>query len=145
AGAAERTTLQTVVPYERQGRVFGFAQAVEQSASPLTAFLIGPLTQFLAIPFMTTGAGAEAIGDWYGTGPERGMALVFSVTGVLGVIMTLIAFQSRQYRQLSATYAGTPEDHIPLADRADGMVESFSAFNTADGPEPSRAPPGRGS
>ena len=57
---------------------------------------------------MTTGAGAEAIGDWYGTGPERGMALVFSVTGVLGVVMTLIAFGSRQYRQLSAAYAAAP-------------------------------------
>src|SRR3546814_15399634 len=71
--------------YERQGRVFGFAQSVEQSAAPLTAFLIGPLTQFLAIPFMTTGAGAQAIGEWYGTGQEGGMALVFSVTGALGV------------------------------------------------------------
>jgi len=108
AEAAEHTTLQKVVPYERQGRVFGFAQSVEQSAAPLTAFLIGPLTQFVAIPFMTTGAGAAAIGEWYGTGPERGMALVFSVTGVLGVIMTLIAFQSRQYRQLSAAYANAP-------------------------------------
>ena len=109
AEAAEHTTLQKVVPYERQGRVFGFAQSVEQAAAPLTAFLIGPLTQFVAIPFMTTGAGAEAIGDWYGTGPERGMALVFSVTGVLGVVMTLIAFQSRQYRTLSAAYAAAPE------------------------------------
>jgi MFS transporter, DHA3 family, multidrug efflux protein len=108
AEAAEHTTLQKIVPYQRQGRVFGFAQSVEQSASPLTAFLIGPLTQFIAIPFMTTGTGADMIGDWYGTGPERGMALVFSVTGVLGVIMTLIAFRSRQYRQLSATYADAP-------------------------------------
>ena len=108
AEAAEHTTLQKVVPYERQGRVFGFAQSVEQSASPLTAFLIGPLTQGVAFPFSTTGAGAEAIGDSYGTGPERGMALVFSVTGVLGVVMTLIAFGSRQYRQLSAAYAAAP-------------------------------------
>src|SRR3546814_6323799 len=43
------------------------------------AFLIGPLTQFLAIPFMTPGAGAQAIGEWYGTGQEGGMALGFSV------------------------------------------------------------------
>ena len=34
AEAAEQTILQRVVPYERQGRVFGFAQSVEQSASP---------------------------------------------------------------------------------------------------------------
>ena len=42
AEAAEQTVLQKVVPFERQGRVFGFAQSVEQAASPLTAFLIGP-------------------------------------------------------------------------------------------------------
>src|SRR5690606_26204061 len=53
AEAAEQTTLQKVVPFERQGRVFGFAQSVEQAASPLTAFLIGPLTQFVVIPLMT--------------------------------------------------------------------------------------------
>ena len=34
------------------------------------------------------------------------MALVFSVAGVLGVLMTIVAFNSRHYRQLSAAYAG---------------------------------------
>jgi DHA3 family multidrug efflux protein-like MFS transporter len=109
AEAAEHTTLQRVVPLERQGRVFGFAQSVEASASPLTAFLIGPLTEFVVIPFMTNGAGATAIGGWFGTGPARGIALVFTVGGVLGLIMTIIAFRSRQYRELSAVYANAPE------------------------------------
>ncbi len=108
AEAAEQTTLQKVVPYGRQGRVFGFAQSVEQAASPLTAFLMGPLTQFVAIPYMTTGAGAQLIGGWFGTGPERGIALVFCLTGLLGVALTLAAFASRSYRQLSAAYAATP-------------------------------------
>jgi MFS transporter, DHA3 family, multidrug efflux protein len=105
AEAAEHTTLQKVVPFERQGRVFGFAQSVEQAASPLTAFLIAPLTQFVFIPFMTTGAGADAIGDWFGRGPERGIALVFTIAGLLGVLTTIVAFNSRYYRQLSAAYA----------------------------------------
>ncbi|MFC3706286.1 MFS transporter [Devosia honganensis] len=105
AEAAEHTTLQKVVPLERQGRVFGFAQSIEQSASPLTAFLIGPLTQFVVIPFMTDGAGAEAIGGWFGTGPERGMALVFTISGLIGFAVTIVAFNSRYYRQLSAAYA----------------------------------------
>lgn len=108
AEAAEHTTLQKVVPYERQGRVFGFAQSVEMAASPLTAFLIGPLTQFVFIPLMTTGAGADAIGDWFGRGPERGIALVFCLAGLLGVVMTLLAFNSKYYRQLSAAYARGP-------------------------------------
>lgn len=71
ADETEHTTLQKVVPPGRQGRVFGFAQLVEQSGSLLTAFLIGPLTQFAVIPFMTDGAGAQAIGFWFGTGPDR--------------------------------------------------------------------------
>lgn len=105
AEAAEHTTLQKVVPFERQGRVFGFAQSVEQAASPLTAFLIGPLTQFFFIPLMTTGAGADAIGDWFGRGDERGIALVFTLAGAVGVIATILAFNSRYYRQLVAVYA----------------------------------------
>ena len=114
AEAAEHTTLQKVVPYARQGRVFGFAQSVEQAASPLTAFLIGPLTQFIVIPFMTDGAGAEAIGGWFGTGPARGMALVFTVAGLAGVLFTLLAFNSRYYRQLSEAYAN-PGDSADAA------------------------------
>jgi DHA3 family multidrug efflux protein-like MFS transporter len=105
AEAAEQTTLQKVVPLERQGRVFGFAQSVEQAASPLTAFLIGPLTQFVVIPFMTDGAGASAIGDWFGRGADRGIALVFTAAGVVGVLATIAAFNSRPYRQLKAAYA----------------------------------------
>lgn len=110
AEAAEHTTLQKVVPLERQGRVFGFAQSVELAASPLTAFLIGPLTQFFFIPLMTDGAGADLIGSWFGTGPERGIALVFTLAGLLGVVVTVIAFNSKYYRQLSAAYAKAPED-----------------------------------
>ena len=54
---------------------------------------------------MTHGAGAATIGDWFGRGPDRGMALVFTVAGVVGVIVTLLAFGSKAYKQLSAAYA----------------------------------------
>ena len=111
AEAAEQTTLQKVVPYERQGRVFGFAQSVEQSASPLTAFLIAPLTQFVFVPLMTDGAGADAIGDWYGRGPERGIAIVFSIAGLFGVLATIAAFRSKSYRRISAAYNSETDDN----------------------------------
>jgi MFS transporter, DHA3 family, multidrug efflux protein len=109
AEASEQTILQRVVPYERQGRVFGFAQSVEQAASPLTAFLIGPIAQLVFIPFMTDGAGADTIGWWFGTGPDRGIALVFVVTAVIGLVVTILALSSRYYRQLSARYAESPD------------------------------------
>jgi MFS transporter, DHA3 family, multidrug efflux protein len=110
AEAAEQTVLQKVVPFERQGRVFGFAQSVEQAASPLTAFLMGPIAQFLVIPFMTDGWGADVLGPWFGTGAERGLALVFMVTGVVGFVMTLLALRSRSYRRLSRSFAGPQDD-----------------------------------
>ncbi|MGY1662466.1 MFS transporter [Geodermatophilus sp. SYSU D00705] len=123
AEAAEQTVLQRVVPYERQGRVFGFAQSVEQAASPLTAFLMAPLTEFLVIPFMTDGAGARAIGGWFGTGPDRGIALVFVVTGLIGVLAVLAAFASPAYRRLSAAYAAARDADPAGPDEPTGVVD----------------------
>lgn len=102
--ASEHTIIQKVVPVERQGRVFGFAQSVEQAASPLTAFAIGPLTQFVFIPFMTSGWGAEHMGSWFGTGADRGIALVFTSAGILGLCLSILAMRSRYYPLLSKAY-----------------------------------------
>jgi DHA3 family multidrug efflux protein-like MFS transporter len=107
--AAEQTILQKVVPPERQGRVFGFAQSVEQAASPITAFLIGPIAQLVFIPFMTTGAGVDTIGSWFGTGTDRGLALLFTVAGLIGLAVTLLAMRSNSYRTLSETYGNQEE------------------------------------
>jgi DHA3 family multidrug efflux protein-like MFS transporter len=102
--ASEQTVIQKVVPLERQGRVFGFAQSMEQAASPVTAFVIGPIAQFIFIPFMTTGAGVDLIGNWYGTGIGRGIGLVFTLAGIIGLTVTLIAKRSRSAKNLSAQY-----------------------------------------
>jgi DHA3 family multidrug efflux protein-like MFS transporter len=116
--ASEQTVLQKVVPFERQGRVFGFAQSMEQAASPLTAFLISPVAQFVFIPFMTTGSGAELLGPWFGTGPERGLALLFTIAGVLGLLLTLAAFGTRHYRRLSRQYLTEPAAEQPIVEPA---------------------------
>jgi DHA3 family multidrug efflux protein-like MFS transporter len=108
--AAEQTILQRVIPLERQGRVFGFAQSVEQAASPITAFLIGPIAQLIFIPFMTTGAGVELIGGWFGTGVDRGIALVFILAGLIGLLVTVLAMQSSAYKLLSNYYRQEPAD-----------------------------------
>jgi DHA3 family multidrug efflux protein-like MFS transporter len=102
--AIEHTIVQKIVPFERQGRVFGFAQSVEMAASPITAFLVGPIAQFIFVPFMTTGRGVELIGSWFGTGPGRGMALVFILTSLIGLAFTLIALRSRPYKLLARRY-----------------------------------------
>ncbi|MES2436399.1 MAG: MFS transporter [Patescibacteria group bacterium] len=102
--ASEQTVMQKVVPQERLGRVFGFAQSVEQSASPITAFVIGPVAQFIFIPFMTTGVGVELIGSWYGVGVGRGLGLVFTLAGIIGLVATIIAARSRSAKMLSTQF-----------------------------------------
>lgn len=104
AEASEQTILQKVIPLSRQGRVFGLAQSVEQAASPITAFMIGPIAQVIFIPFMTTGAGVELLGPWFGTGVDRGIALLFTLAGLIGLAVTLTAMRSYAYRTLSKRY-----------------------------------------
>ena len=113
AEASEQTIIQKVVPFQEQGRVFGFAQTIETAASPLTTFLIGPIAQAWVIPYMTDGSGADTIGSWFGTGPERGMALIFIVAGVIGLAVTIIALNSRPYRTLSDRYEETKREPSP--------------------------------
>jgi DHA3 family multidrug efflux protein-like MFS transporter len=100
--AAEQTVLQRAVPFETQGRVFGFAQLVENAASPAVAIMIGPLAEGFAMPFMTSGRGAAWIGDWFGRGPDRGLALIFALAGILGSAVTVAVWGSRSYRRLRA-------------------------------------------
>ena len=99
--ASEQTVIQKVVPYETQGRVFGFAQAFEAAAAPVTAFLIAPLAQFWVIPYMESDAG-QATWDWLlGDGDARGIALVFFFAGIIMIVIAALAFTTKAYRTLS--------------------------------------------
>lgn len=119
--AAEQTILQRVVLPERQGRGFGLAQSIEQSASPITAFIIGPIAQLIFIPFMTTGAGVDLLGSWFGTGMDRGLALLFTVSGVIGLVVTIISMQSNAYKTLSVNYQKHIDGKSSLLDIEPGL------------------------
>lgn len=105
--AAEQTVLQRSVPLDRQGRVFGFAQLIENAAAPLTAFLMAPLAEAVFIPWMTDGAGTELIGGWFGTGAGRGLAVMFTLAGLLGVLVTAVVWRSPSYRRLMPASVST--------------------------------------
>jgi len=53
---------------------------------------------------MTTGSGVNLIGSWFGTGPDRGIALVFTLTGIIGLIVTVWVSRSRPTQLLSRAY-----------------------------------------
>lgn len=104
AEAAEQTIIQRVVPFKRQGRVFGLAQAVESASTPIMAFLIAPIAQFIIIPYMQSDIGKQTFGWLLGDGEARGIALVFLVASLIMVIAVSFALRTRAYRQLSQFY-----------------------------------------
>lgn len=103
--ATEQTVIQRVVPYKRQGRVFGFAQAFESAAAPITAFLIAPIAEFVIIPYANSDAGKESLNWLLGQGEARGIALVFLIAGLIMVVAAVLAFMTKSYRRLSASYS----------------------------------------
>ncbi len=103
--SAEQTVIQRVVPYVKQGRVFGFAQALESSAAPITAFIVAPIAEFFVIPYMNSVQGKENLGWMLGDGGARGIALIFLISGLIMVAAALLAFLTKTYRHISAVYA----------------------------------------
>lgn len=119
--AAEQTVIQRVVPFQTQGRVFGFAAAFESAAAPVTAFLIAPIAQFLIIPYMDSKPGRDAFGWLLGDGQARGIALVFLIAGLVMVIAAILAFFTRSYRTLSAVYL-EQQDSVPVTGAEDSTT-----------------------
>lgn len=46
----------------------------------------------------------DNLGDWFGTGSGRGLALVFTLTGIIGLLVTLEAMRSKSYKLFSVRY-----------------------------------------
>lgn len=103
--AAEQTIIQRVVPLNRQGRVFGFAQSAEAGAAPISAFMIGPVAEFVILPFMRTESGRQSFGWLLGDGEARGIALVFVIASMIMLVAVIYAFMSRAYKVLGRAYA----------------------------------------
>ncbi|MGY3127897.1 DHA3 family multidrug efflux protein-like MFS transporter [Agrococcus sp. UYP33] len=136
AEAAEQTVIQRVVPLSRQGRVFGFAMAFESAAAPITAFLIAPIAEFWVIPWARSGEGSATLEPWLGTGSTRGIALVFVIGGAIMVLAAMLAFLTRSYHRISASYdASAPAaegDDAPDAD-ADADAGQSSVGSVSEG------------
>lgn len=117
--AAEQTVIQRVVPYEKQGRVFGLAMTLEAAAAPITAFLIAPLADFWVVPHFATEAGAQRWEPLLGAGESRGIALIFFWSGIALLLLPLVAFLTKSYRRLSAAFLSRETQPSPQ-DAPDG-------------------------
>lgn len=94
---------QTKVAPDVQGRVFAMQQMVSNSMKPLAFLLAGPLADRVFEPLMAANTNwAANLGHLIGTGPGRGIGLLFIVMGVTKLVISLIAYCSPRIRQIEA-------------------------------------------
>jgi MFS transporter, DHA3 family, macrolide efflux protein len=84
-----------------QGRVFAISQVVRSSSVPLAFLLAGPLADRVFEPLLAvSGPLAGSVGQVIGTGPGRGIGLMFMILGLGMVLATLFALTSSRLRHV---------------------------------------------
>jgi len=116
--AAEQTVIQRVVPYAKQGRVFGLAMTFEAAAAPITSLLIAPIAEFWIVPYMQEDRGQQQWGWLLGEGESRGIALIFLWAGIITTVLSLVALATPTYRTLVASYRNAAPPAVPSAGAA---------------------------
>ncbi|WP_216207583.1 MFS transporter [Amycolatopsis aidingensis] len=114
------TVFQTKVDSDALGRVTGLARVLWQAATPLGALIAGPLADLVFEPAMRAGGTlAGSVGSLLGTGPGRGIALLYAVIGLLLVLLAIAGSRLRRLRLL--------EDELPDAVTDDEPTEPAPA------------------
>ncbi|MGD9101362.1 MAG: MFS transporter, partial [Anaerolineae bacterium] len=93
---------QLKVAPEVQGRVFSLRYMLASLITPLAYLVAGPLADRVFEPLMQEG-GALArtvLGDLLGVGPGRGIGLIYVLSGVLVILISLLAYLNPRIRRL---------------------------------------------
>ena len=100
---ASQVVWQLKVPPAMQGRVFSLRRMVAQAAAPLAIILAGPLADGVFEPLMTgEGPFARAVGAVIGTGPGRGIAFMFVLSGLGSAVLAAAGWLHPRVRHLEA-------------------------------------------
>ncbi len=99
--ACNQTIWQMKIPPEMQGRVFALRNAIASSTLPLAYLLAGPLADGVFEPLLAhDGPLAGSLGQVLGTGPGRGIGLLFMALGCLAIGASVAALAWRPLRQI---------------------------------------------
>jgi MFS family permease len=92
---------QSKVPLELQGRVFAAQQMLIRASAPLAFLVAGPLAERLFEPWMANGGALSVpVGPFLGTGPGRGIGLMFVLMGITKIAITLIGYTRPSVRNV---------------------------------------------
>ena len=99
-GANLTAYVRERVPIEVQGRVFSAKDTLQNGAIPLGLFLGGVLADGVFEPFMAAASPLQrALSPLFGAGKGAGIALIFCIVGVLGVLLSLTCLTRPLFRQ----------------------------------------------
>ncbi len=97
------TVMRTKVPTELQGRVFSTRDTIQYCTIPLGLFLGGYLADSVFEPFMAGSSGlSQLLSHLVGSGGGAGMAVMFLITGVIGLTSSLLSLKSASMRSLDS-------------------------------------------
>ncbi len=124
ANGSSQAIWQSKVEPDVQGRVFAARGFIAQATAPVGMILAGVLSDFVFEPAMQAGGALEGVlGGIFGTGPGSGMAVLFVVTGVLGVASSLGGYAFKSVRDVETI----------LPDFDAGLAEAPDEPSTAEG------------
>ena len=113
ANTASQVIWQTKVELSVQGRVFSIRRMLAQAIAPIAIVLSGPLADNVFEPALAAGGSlAGSVGSVLGTGPGRGIGLMFVIAGLLTMVLGLIGFAMPHVRNVETELP----DHLDEVD-----------------------------
>jgi DHA3 family macrolide efflux protein-like MFS transporter len=93
---------QLKVAPQVQGRVFSLRYMLATIITPLAYLVAGPLTDQVFEPLMQEGGAlaSTVLGTWLGTGPGRGIGLIYVLASVLVILISGLAYLNPRIRRL---------------------------------------------
>jgi hypothetical protein len=102
SSGTSQVIFQNKVAPEIQGRVFAIRSMISRSMMPLAFLLAGPLADQIFEPAMRSGGwlAVTAAGEWLGTGAGRGIGVIFILSGMILLLVSLAAYLYPPLRHL---------------------------------------------
>ena len=113
---------QSKVAQDVQGRVFSVRRMIAFSIIPLAYLVTGPLSEKVFMPLLQeNGLAVDTFGQIFGTGPGRGIGLMFSTLGLVYFIIAQLIFLDKRIRNVELDLPdAVPSEDIPIEDENEG-------------------------
>ncbi|MFJ8632678.1 MFS transporter [Streptomyces sp. NPDC093568] len=105
--------VQTKVPQEWHGRVFGAVMFLSQISVPLATAVSGPLADHVFEPRAAAGTGIFVVlGPLVGDGPGSGMAAMLLIAGLCGITVAVLCMSRRTVRDIDSLLPDATPDTV---------------------------------